>query len=131
MASRVMLRECPSNQTKERSGARPSLQGIPDSPSLDSLFPGRGLKFAEGRRKNASQGVGAAAGDKKAEGEEEFRKSVLHTTSRNVEAVGKMDQEDRAGHHDHDADSTNADKGAREQSESTRELRQTYEETDD
>jgi hypothetical protein len=42
-----------------------------------------------------------------------------------------MDQEDRSGHHDHDAESADANKGACEQSESTRELRKTYQETDE
>ena len=45
--------------------------------------------------------------------------------------MGKMDQEDRTGHHDHDAEGTNADKGAREQRESSRKLRKTYQEADD
>jgi hypothetical protein len=42
-----------------------------------------------------------------------------------------MDQEDRTGHHDHDAESADADKGAREQSESSRKLRKTHQEADD
>jgi len=89
------------------------------------------LKFAEGRRKNASQRVGAPAGEEKAKGEQELGESVLHTIVRKVEAVGKMDQEDRTGHHDHDAESADTDKGAREQSESARELRKTYQEADE
>ncbi len=89
------------------------------------------LEFAEGRRKNPSQRVGAPAGEEKAKGEQKLRKSVLHPIVGKVEAVGKMDQGDRTGHHDHDAESTDADKGAREQSESTRELRKTYQEADD
>ncbi len=60
-----------------------------------------------------------------------MRKSVLHAIVCEVEAVGKMDQEDRTGHHDHDAESTEADEGAGEQSESSRKLRQTYQEADD
>jgi hypothetical protein len=89
------------------------------------------LKLAEGRRKYASQGVGAPAGEEKAKGEQELRKSVLHAIVRKAEAVGKMDQEDRTGHHDHDAESTDADKGASEQGESSRKLRKTYQEADD
>jgi len=95
------------------------------------LFPRRSLKFAKGWRKKASQGVGAPAGEEKAQGEQELRKSVLHTIVRKVEAMGKMDHEDRTGHHDHDTESTNADKGAREQSEATRKLRKTYQKADD
>lgn len=60
-----------------------------------------------------------------------MRERVLHTIVPEVETVGKMDQEDRTGHHDHDAESSDADKGAREQSKSTRELRKTYQETDE
>jgi hypothetical protein len=131
MAPRGMLRECPANQTTQRGGARPCLQGIPDHQVLTVYFRGVGLKFAEGWGKNASQGVGTPAGKQKAEGEQELRESVLHTIVREVETVRKMDEEDRTGHHDHDANSTNTDKGAREQSESTRELRQTYQEADE
>jgi len=89
------------------------------------------LEFAEGRRKNASQGVGASPSEEKAERQQELRESVLDAIVRKVEAVGKMDQEDRTGHHDHDAESADADKGASEQSESTSELRKTYQEADD
>lgn len=92
--------------------------------------PNAALKFAEGGRKNARQRVGSPAGDEQAEGEQELRKSVLHTIVCKVEAVGKMDQENRTGHHDHDAESTEADEGAGEQSESSRKLRKTYQEAD-
>ncbi len=102
-----------------------------EPPSFRDSLRDAALKFTEGRRKNPSQGVGTPAGDEKAKGEQELRKSVLHTIVREAEAMGKMDQEDRTGHHDHDAESTNADKGAREQSESSRKLRKTYQEADD
>jgi len=82
--------------------------------SFHDFLRNAALKFAEGRRKNPSQRVGTPAGEEKAKGEQELRKSVLHTIVREVEAVGKMDQEDRTGHHDHDAESADADKGARE-----------------
>ncbi len=100
-------------------------------PSFQYALRGATLEFAEGRRKNASQGVGASASEEKAEREQELRESVLDSIVREVEAVGKMDQEARTGHHDHDAESTDADKGTGEQSESTRELRETYQEADD
>jgi len=57
--------------------------------------------------------------------------SVLHTSGRDVEAVGKMDQEDRTGHHDHDAKSADPDKSAGEQSKSARKLSKTYQEAND
>ncbi len=102
-----------------------------EPPSFRDSLRETALKLAEGRRKNASQGVGTPAGDEKAKGEQELRKSVLHTIVGKVEAVGKMDQEDRTGHHDHDAESTETDKGTREQSEATRKLRKPYQEADD
>jgi hypothetical protein len=126
-----LLRECPANQATQRRGTRPYLQGFPSRQVLPIYSRNAALEFAEGRRKNASQRVGAPAGEEKAKGEQELRESVLHTIVRKVEAVGKMDQEDRTGHHDHDAESADADKGAREQSESTRKLRKTYQEADD
>ena len=120
---------CKSRDAEERNERTPTMFCEP--PSFRDSLRDAALKFAEGRRKNASQRVGAPAGEGKAEGDQELRKSVLHTIVRKVKAVGKMDQEDRTGHHDHDAESTNADKGAREQSESSRKLRKTYQEADD
>ena len=60
-----------------------------------------------------------------------MREGVLHTIVGKVKAVGKMDEEDCASHHDHDAESADADEGAGEHSESARKLRQTNQERDD
>ena len=102
-----------------------------EPPSFRDSLRDAPLKLAEGRRKKASQGVRAPTGEENAKCEQELRKSVLHAIVRKVEAMRKMDQEDRTGHHDHDAESTNADKGPSKQSESTRKLRKTYQEADD
>ena len=79
MASRGMLGECHANQATQRGGTSPSLQGFAARQVLAVYSRNAALKFAEGRRKNASQGVGAPAGDEKAKGEQELRESVLHT----------------------------------------------------
>jgi hypothetical protein len=114
---------------KKREAAGCSqVTGAVERTELEGLFGGALLEFAECGWKNAGQGVGARAGEEKAKGKQELRESVLHTTLRYVVAVGKMNEEDGACHHDHDAEGADPNEDAREQGESTRELRQTHEE---
>jgi hypothetical protein len=115
----------------QRGGTSPSSEVFQTRQVLMICSGNEVLKFAKGGRKNAGQGVGAPAGEEKTKGEQEFRKGVLHTIVGKVEAVGKMDKEDRASHHDHDAESADADEDAGEHCESACKLRQTNQESYD